>query len=158
MHGLDGSSITGCCGRTGKGWQRTNGSPVRSLGQLQIGLCWTTRHTAFSPQTPRQGSLHFWLIQANDWEHSALDYKQMKCHQCPLKTTMILRGIIFKKTYRALWSTAWRYTHESRLTGTDGLVANFSAGAVWSTGRWHAGSVCYNGLDRSAFDRNRSAS
>lgn len=71
--GLDGSWITGSCGRAGKGWQRTNGSPVRSLGQLQIGLWWTTRQTAFSPQTPRQGSLHFWLIQAKDWEHSALD-------------------------------------------------------------------------------------
>lgn len=42
------------------------------LGQLQIGLWLMTRHSAFSPQTPGQGSLHFWLMQACEAGHSEL--------------------------------------------------------------------------------------
>ncbi len=38
MQGLTGSFITGSSGLAGNGPQRTKGSPVSSLGQLQIGL------------------------------------------------------------------------------------------------------------------------
>lgn len=34
------------------------------VGQVQIGLCFTTLHFAFTPHDPTQGSIHFWLLQA----------------------------------------------------------------------------------------------
>lgn len=40
------------------------GSPVKSPGQLQIGLWFTTKHCALIPHVPRHGSIHFWLLQA----------------------------------------------------------------------------------------------
>lgn len=49
-----------------------NGSPVKSAGQLQIGLWFTTWHLAFKPQVPAHGFEHFWLIQACVKEHSEL--------------------------------------------------------------------------------------
>lgn len=42
------------------------------LGHTQIGLWLITLHWALFPQVPIQGSLHFWLIQANCEEHSEL--------------------------------------------------------------------------------------
>lgn len=49
-----------------------NGSPVIPLGHTQIGLWLITRHFAWIPQAPSQGSLHFWLIQASSVRHSEL--------------------------------------------------------------------------------------
>lgn len=41
-------------------------------GQEHIGLCFITSHLAPTPQVPRQGLIHFWLLQASFSEHSAL--------------------------------------------------------------------------------------
>lgn len=38
----------------------------------QFGVWLTTRHSAFDPHEPGQGSLHFWLMQAKLLEHSLL--------------------------------------------------------------------------------------
>jgi len=53
-------------------WHLTNGSPLYLGGQLQIGLWFLTWQFAFMPHVPGQGSLHFWLLQASFWGHSAL--------------------------------------------------------------------------------------
>lgn len=50
----------------------TNGSPLKSTAQLQIGLWFITWHRAFWPQTPAHGFLHFWLIHDLSCEHSEL--------------------------------------------------------------------------------------
>lgn len=42
-----------------------NGSPLKLVGQLQIGLWFTTWQIALIPQVPTQGFLHFWLIHAS---------------------------------------------------------------------------------------------
>lgn len=42
----------------------TNGSPVKSGGQLHMGLWLTTLQVALNPHEPGQGSTHFWLLQA----------------------------------------------------------------------------------------------
>lgn len=44
--------------------QATNAFPLKPRGQLHIGMWFTTRHSAFSPQVPGQGSAHLLLIQA----------------------------------------------------------------------------------------------
>ena len=49
-----------------------NGSPVYPSLQKHMGVWLTTRHSAFAPQEPTQGSLHFWLMQASWLEHSGL--------------------------------------------------------------------------------------
>ena len=154
MQGLGRSSITGSCGRGGKGWQRTNGSPVSSLGQLQIGLWLMTRQTAFSPQTPGQGSLHFWLIQANDWEHSAFDWNSNSAIIDKLKNEW--ERIL--KFYRTLRAAARRNADESGLTRTNGFIAHFSAGTIWSTGWWNTGPFCHHWFNWTTLDRNRATS
>lgn len=40
--------------------------------QTQLGIWLTTRHSAFNPQVPGHGSLHFFFIQAKLKEHSLL--------------------------------------------------------------------------------------
>lgn len=58
----------------------TNGSPVNSGLQLQIGLWLTTRHSALKPQVPAHGSIHFWLThdlsraQSEEATHSGRQY------------------------------------------------------------------------------------
>lgn len=47
------------------GMQRMNGSPVNTGGQLQIGLWFNTWQRAEIPHVPRQGLLHFMLMQAS---------------------------------------------------------------------------------------------
>lgn len=42
------------------------------LWQTHIGVWLTTRQSAFEPQEPGQGSLHFWLMQARLLLHSLL--------------------------------------------------------------------------------------
>lgn len=42
------------------------------MGQTHIGVWLTTRHSALTPQDPRQGSLHFWFMQAKSLGHSLL--------------------------------------------------------------------------------------
>lgn len=54
------------------GMHLANGSPVYRTGHVQIGLWFTTWHSALSPHTPGQGSIHFWLTQAWLSEHSVL--------------------------------------------------------------------------------------
>lgn len=54
----------------GMGVQAVNGSPVYCSGQRQIAWWLWTMHVAYEPQTPMQGSLHLWLIQAYIGEHS----------------------------------------------------------------------------------------
>lgn len=49
-----------------------NGSPVYPWRQVQIGLWFTTEHSAFNPHEPGHGSSHFWLIQALVWSQSEL--------------------------------------------------------------------------------------
>lgn len=49
-----------------------NGSPVYVCMQVHIGVWLTTKQSVLLPQEPIQGSLHFWLIQANWLEHSPL--------------------------------------------------------------------------------------
>ena len=56
-----GSARYSLCGR-GVHW--VNGSPVKPLGQLQIGLWLRTRQSAPAPQLPGHGSRHFWPMQA----------------------------------------------------------------------------------------------
>lgn len=48
------------------------GLPTYPCIQTQLGVWLTTRHSALSPQTFAQGSLHLLLIQANVLEHSSL--------------------------------------------------------------------------------------
>lgn len=43
------------------------------MEQTHIAVWLTTRHSAFAPQTPGHGSRHFWLRQANAFEHSPFD-------------------------------------------------------------------------------------
>lgn len=59
-------------GLRGMGEHLVNGSPVKPLLQLQIGLWLMTLHSAFRPQVFAQGSPHFWLIQALLAAHSEL--------------------------------------------------------------------------------------
>lgn len=47
-----------------------NGSPIKPLGQLQIGLWFTTLHRAPYPQVPGHGSMHFMWRQALFKGHS----------------------------------------------------------------------------------------
>lgn len=54
------------------GWQKVNGSPSKSSWHTQFGVWLITKHWAFCPQIPGQGSLHFWLIHANLSAHSLL--------------------------------------------------------------------------------------
>lgn len=48
------------------------GSPVYPFGQMHMGVWLTTRHSAFRPQEPAHGSLHFWLMHAKLFAHSLL--------------------------------------------------------------------------------------
>lgn len=52
--------------------QRTNGSPLKPMLQLQIALWLTVWQRAFIPHVPGQGSLHFWLMHDLSCEHSEL--------------------------------------------------------------------------------------
>lgn len=52
--------------------QPMKGSPSYPEMQIQFGVWLTTLHSAKEPQTPGQGSLHFWLMQAKWLEHSVL--------------------------------------------------------------------------------------
>lgn len=49
-----------------------NGSPSNPETHVQYGLCRCTRHSAFSPHVPTQGSTHFCLTQALLSGHSGL--------------------------------------------------------------------------------------
>lgn len=44
--------------------QALNGSPVKPWRQLHIGLWFTTVHSAFKPQEPKQGFVHLWFTHA----------------------------------------------------------------------------------------------
>lgn len=55
--------------RRGVHW--TNGSPISSP-QLHTGLWLITWHVARIPHAPRQGLMHFWLLQASVRVQSAL--------------------------------------------------------------------------------------
>lgn len=48
----------------GFGAQLTKGSPVSPSKQVQIGIWFTTLHSAPNPQAPKHGFSHFSLIQA----------------------------------------------------------------------------------------------
>jgi len=48
----------------GSGEHNLNGSPMNPGRQMQLGAWLTTRQSAFRPQVPGHGSLHFWFIQA----------------------------------------------------------------------------------------------
>lgn len=48
------------------------GSPVYPLIHVHIGVWLTTWQFALEPHAPMQGSLHFWLMQANWVMHSLL--------------------------------------------------------------------------------------
>ena len=52
--------------------QNLNGSPVYPGSQVQIGLWFWALQVACVPQTPGQGSTHFWLTQALSVGHSGL--------------------------------------------------------------------------------------
>lgn len=60
MHGLICSTTISCRWA----WQPVNGSPWYPWRHWQFGMWLDTRHSAFIPQVPGQGSRHFWLIQA----------------------------------------------------------------------------------------------
>lgn len=53
----------------GAGVQRMKGSPVKPGRQLQIGLWLMTRHWAWTPHVPRQGSTQRFLTQARSGGH-----------------------------------------------------------------------------------------
>lgn len=55
------------------GIHRVNGSPVNLGRQVQMGLWFTTWHSALMPQVPRHGFIHFWFTQAWLSGHSELD-------------------------------------------------------------------------------------
>ena len=55
--------------------QAENGSPIYPVGQLQIGLWFTTSHLALIPHTPTQGLTHRWFIHARDcWQSELLTH------------------------------------------------------------------------------------
>lgn len=55
--------------------------------QMQFGVWLTTLHSAFSPQTPGQGSLHLLFIQANVFGHSLLlIHSGLQLGGCPLNS------------------------------------------------------------------------
>lgn len=65
-------NLSGCNNALRIGKHLMNGSPVNLLGQLQIGLWFTTSHLAAIPHVPGQGSIHFWLTHASFKGHSEL--------------------------------------------------------------------------------------
>jgi hypothetical protein len=67
--GEQGFIWTGCMSNISRS-QFENGFPLNPLLQVQNGLWFMTSHLAFLPQTPTQGFMHFWLLQASFWEQS----------------------------------------------------------------------------------------
>lgn len=48
----------------GTGEQTIKAFPTKPFRQVQLGIWFTTLHSAFCPQVPGQGSMHLFLIQA----------------------------------------------------------------------------------------------
>lgn len=71
------------------GMHRINGSPVCLLGQVHMGLWFTTWHIAPVPQVPGHGLIHFWLKHASFNGHSELvTHSGLHVGGLPMKPSM----------------------------------------------------------------------
>ena len=106
------------CGLRGIGKHLRNGSPVKLFLHEHMGLWFKTLQFALRPQRFGQGSMHFWLMQAREVEHSEL-------------TTHSGRQAGGDPTYSGLQEhTPWPFTTRHWLFGPqgDGLQGSVGSG------------------------------